>query len=403
MSERLRHAGTGALIMAALVALALGSPARQKLPPRPQAGEGEPGFSLVLSSFAPTRAYAVGTGTVTLVGTVRNVGKAALPADTVLLRMFAVTGLDYLEGATTVRLPAMEPGASNTYRWKVQPTAPDVPLVAALVLERQGHVPQIRVLPIQHFAHNPAAFGNGTPQKPQPLAHASSSSGWLDNGKVRLRMVRTDSETAGGFLWTRTPGGWRQAGLALPFAEVLSAEGGQDPWWEMLKAKRFTAAFSPKRAVLGVSGPVGVRWRASVSLALNAGSSVVDAELSLAPRRPMKLFGVRLARYHVGEGSFGADSSESIGPEPVGSGLMSAVRWGAVTTGMVWPGKPLFEGWSQTLQPTPDGAESSVIGVEYRTGGAPVVLQEGATVKVRWRMFAFSPSGTVRDALKVSF
>ncbi len=400
---RKRRCGIGWMLAVALLALTLDAPARQKLPPRPQAGEGDPGFSLVITSFAPTRAYAVGTNTVTLVGTVRNVGKAALPADTVLLRMFAVNGLEYVEGTTAIRLPAMEPGASNTYRWKVQPTAPDAPLVAALVLDRQGHVPQIRVLPIQHFARSPSPFGNGAPQKPEPTARAASSSGWLDNGKVRFRAVRTDSEVAGGFLWARTPGGWRQAGMVLPLAEVLSAEGAQDPWWEMLKAKRYTAASTPKRAVLGVSGPIGVRWRASVNLSVNAGSSVVDAELYLSPRRPMKLFGLRLARFYAGEGSFGATASETIGPEPIGTGLASAVRWGAVTTGMVWPGKSLFEGWTQALQATPDGAESSVIGVEYRTGSGPALLAEGATVKVRWRMFAFSPSGTVRDALKVSF
>lgn len=395
---RVRTLAVASLILVAAAAMAL-----QKLPPRPQAGEGAPGFRLSLTSFAPTRAYATGLGTLTLVGTVRNEGAAALPAETVMLRMYALAGLEYLEGATTVRLPAMEPGTSNTYRWKVQPSAEDAPLVAALVLERQGHVPQIRVLPIQHFAQAPSAFGNGAPAKPEPTARASSSSGWLDNGKVRLRAVQTDSEVAGAFLWSKTPGGWRQTGVALPLAEVFSAEGAQDPWWELLKTKRFVATSSPKRATLSLSGLVGVRWRASVDLALNAGSSVVDASLTLSPRRPMKLFGLRASRFHAGEGSFGPSSSERIGPEPVGAGLASALRWGAITTGMTWPAAPPFDGWTQTLLPTPDGAGHTVIGVEYRSGPGPVLLEAGATVKLRWRIYAISPSAGVGDALKVSF
>jgi hypothetical protein len=367
------------------------------------AAEGPPGYSLTIASFAATRVYAVGTGSITLVGTVRNAGTGALPPETVLLRMYALTGLDYLEGATTIRLPAMEPGASNTYRWKVQPTAPDAPLVAALVIERQGYVPQVRVLPIQHFAQNPTPFGNGTPAKPEATSKASTASGWLDNGLVRLRALQTDSEVAGAFLWCKTSGGWRQTGLALPLIETLSAEGAQDPWWEMLKAKRYTASSSPKRAVLGVAGPIGVRWRASVSFEVRAGSSIIDAEMSLSPRRTMKLYGLRLARFYAGEGSFGSNVSEELSLEPVGKGLASAVRWGTVTTGMTWPSRTPFEGWTQSLQPTPDGGEHRVIGVEFRSGRQPAELQPSATIKVRWRMYAFGASSSVRDALKVSF
>lgn len=391
------------LLPLAFLTAALSVAGGQKLPPRPQAGEGEPGFGLTITSFASTRAYAVNTGSITLVGTVRNGGSAGLPPETVLLRMYALNGLEYLEGATTIRLPAIEPGASATYRWKVQPTSPDAPLVAALSLERPGHVPQIRVLPIQHFAQNPGSFGNGAPPKPEPSARASSTSGWLDNGKVRLRALHTDSEVAGGFLWTKANGGWRQVGLALPFVEVLSAESAQEPWWEMMKAKRYAASSSRNRAVLGISGPIGVRWRAEVGLSLNAGSSVVDAELRLSPRRRMSLYALRLARLYAGEGSFGAQASETLGPEPIGRGLASAIRWGTVTTGVMWPAQPPYPGWTQALLPTPDGAQYRVLGVEYRAGADPLQLPANATLSIRWRMYAISPSASVRDALRVSF
>jgi len=365
------------------------------------AGEGPPGYALELSSFAATRAYAVGTQTITLVGVVRNVGKAALPADTVTLRMYAVTGLDYLEGATAIRLPVMETGSSGTYRWKVQPTEADAPLVAALVLERNDCMPQILLLPIQHFPDAPAAFGTPGPPKPVPAAQASSSSGWIENGKVRVRVVPTSSEMAAAFLWCKAAGGWRQVGVGMPLIEVQSGEPAQDPWWEAFKINRCSAAVTPQQATLSIAGQIGVRWRATVNFTVNAASSAVDVRLTLAPRRVMQLYGIRTTHLRAGEGSFGAAATETLDPTPVGSGLSRAMRWGEITVGMIWPGRAPYEGWTSSLMTTPEGAEYRVLGAEYR-GAKPVEMHPGSSVTLHWRLYAIAPSKSVRDALRVA-
>lgn len=406
-----------AVACASLLALASASGAEQHPRGRLTAGIDDAGYRLTVTSFAATRAYAVGTQTLTLVGSVRNGGTAPQPAEAVTLRMYAVTGLDYFEGATVIRLPAMEPGASASFRWKVQPTTPDAPLVAALTLEQVDRLPQVTVLPIQRFESAPGAFGPALPQRaPQPakrrqrtaplVASAASgsdgSSGWIDNGKVRLRALHTSSEVAVGFLWARTAGGWRQVAFAGPFFEALSAEGGQEPWWEIFKAKRYTSSQTKTSATLTVTGQIGVRWRCTVSFTVNAGSSAVDCVAMLSPRRSMTLGGIRLTRMHLGEGSFGSAARDSIGPEPLGSGTTSAIRWGTITAGMIWPSNAPASGWRQMLQTTPEGADYRIVGVEYAPPEKPVGLDADATIRIRWRMYALSPSAAVQDAKKIT-
>ncbi len=375
--------------------------AQRTAPRQPLAGEGSAGFKLELTSFGATRAYAVGVQTITLVGTVRNEGTAALPAETVTLRMYAIAGLDYLEGATIVRLPTLEPDATATYRWKVQPTSPDAPLVAALVLERQDCMPQIRLLAIQHFADSPGAFGSPGPAKPLPAARATTDTGWIENGFVRLKVVPTLSEMAAAFVWRKTPGGWRQVGVALPMIEVLSGEPYQEPWWEALKVKRCSARADSKEASLQIAGQIGVRWRATADCTIHAGSSVMDIRVTLAPRRRMLLHGLRTTRFLIGEGSFGAAASEVLEPSAMGLGIHQAVRWGDITTGVIWPARPPFGDWLQTQQPTPDGADYRVAGAEYRPGAKPLEMSVGSSITIRWRVYALSPSKSVKDCFKI--
>lgn len=389
-----------AVVLAAVCALA-GIRGGQELAPRPVAGIGQPGFRLALTSFAATRAYATGTGTLVLVGTVRNEGAVAQPAEAVTLRMYALAGLDYMEGATIVRLPAMEPGASSSFRWKVQPTAPDAPLVAALTLEQADCLPQVRVLPIQHFGSAPSAFGAGLPPKPIPWAAAAPVSGWADNGKVRIRALHTNSEAAAAYLWSRTPGGWRQVAFAAPMLEAMSAEGAQEPWWEVFKAKRYSAAMDKTSATLTVSGQIGVRWRCSLSYTVRVGSSVVDCAATLSPRRRMSLSGVRLPRLHMGDGSFGAATSEQIGASGAAGSAPRGIRWGQITAGITLPVEPPFPGWRVSAPATPDGAEYTLVSAEYGPRNVPMTLEAGSVRKLSWRLYALAPSSTVHDALKV--
>src|SRR5205823_3049674 len=115
-------------------------------PPRP-----------VIESFAPVKAFVVGDETVTLVGTIRNTSKSAIPAGAWNARLYCLAGLDYTEGDTMPRLPALEPNAATTFRWRVQATSDTAPLVAALALESPGTMPEVRVIGIQHLGAPPPA------------------------------------------------------------------------------------------------------------------------------------------------------------------------------------------------------------------------------------------------------
>src|SRR5207248_9879672 len=134
-------------------------------------------------------------------------------------------------------------------------------------------------------------------------------------------------------LSARTPGGWRRVGTVVTLADVMSAEGGQEPWWEVFKWEEARADNFKGKSSLELSGSVGVRWRATAVLTMFADSSVVEVELQLSSPRSMKLYGLRLSPLLAGEGSFGAAASETLSPRPVWSASVSAVRWCEVTVG----------------------------------------------------------------------
>src|SRR5688572_5891318 len=65
---------------------------------------------LMVESFRAARAYATGTDSLALVATIRNVGKAPLPADSARARLITLSGLENVPGDTHPKLPALAPG-----------------------------------------------------------------------------------------------------------------------------------------------------------------------------------------------------------------------------------------------------------------------------------------------------
>lgn len=355
---------------------------------------------LRIESFGPVRAYAVGTEGVLLTGTIRNVGQAPLPAGTVTARLYNLTGLDYAEGNTGPKLPALEPNASVTYRWKVQPTGPDVALVASLVLESPGQPPIARIAAIPHFAEPPPRDSASVAKA--PTAQVVRGGAVLENNRIRARFAISHANAPALFLSARTIGAWRQVGVVLPLAEVLSAEGGQRPWWEVFKGSEFQASTRPDVASLTLNGRVGVRWRATLDFTLQANSSVLDVRLRLAPLRPLKLSGLRLCPFFVGEGSFGAAATETLGPLDASPHTLAAVRWGEVTVGTLWTNAPLYPGWRTAPLPGIEGADYRLLGAEMASGSPFESLVAGESVAIRVRLFALTPSRSVEEARRVA-
>lgn len=351
---------------------------------------------LRIESFAPTRAYAVGMDSVTMVAVVRNAGSTALPADAATANIFSLSGLEYLEGIVAPKLPALEPGATAAFKWRLKPISDEAPLVTALALQVPGQPPVVRIVPIQHFATPPR--GDSAMVSKRPVAYAGRGGGVIENNRVRARIVTTGSNVPVLFLSARTSGGWRQVGVSLPLAEVLSAEGGQRPWWEVLRYDSARALKGEGIAALTISGGFGVRWRATLEVALRADTSALDLRLRLSPLRPMNLAGLRFLPLLAGEGSFGNAASELLEFTTNDTGSTAAVRWGEITVGALWPSTPPLAAWQIGPMPGIGEVDYRLLGMEMQAAGAPTTLQPGTLIEIRGRLFALSPSKTVQDA-----
>jgi hypothetical protein len=354
---------------------------------------------LRIETFGASRAYAVGQSSVTLIATIRNVGDAPLPEGTVNGRLTCVSGLDYGDGDTIPRLPALAPNALATYRWRVTPNAASGPLVAAFALEYPGATPDVRVTGIQRFSLEPL---EGVPSPlPIPVARVQGERSTLENGKIRARIEPAASGVPGLWLSARSTNGWRKAGVSLPIAEVLSGEGGQEPWWEVFRTEEVKAVNGLQEASLLLTGGIGLRWRATLTLTLRSNSSVIDCDIRLAPLKSIKISGLRLATLFAGENSFGGEVDEELAYSVNGPNAVAAVRAGDLTVGASWPTIPFFKEWQTVPTSSVPGADYTVIGAEQMTSSTPVELNPGALVDFRCRLYAMTPSSSVRDAFQI--
>lgn len=351
---------------------------------------------LQIESFAPSRAYAVGMDSVTMVAVIRNIGSTALLADTVTASIFCLSGLEYLEGIVSPKLPALEPGATATFKWRLKPISEEAPLVTALTLQIPGQSPIVRIVPIQHFTTPPR--GDSATVSKRPVAYVGRGEGVIENDRVRARIIITSSNVPVLFLSARTSGGWRQVGVSLPLAEVLSAEGGQRPWWEVLRYSSMRALNGEGIAALSLSGGFGVRWRTTLEVALRADTAALDLRLRLSPLRPLNLAGLRFLPLLAGEGSFGNAASELLAFTINEAGSTAAVRWGEITVGALWLGTPPLTTWQIGPMPAVSEVDYRLLGMEMQAAGAPTTLQPGKLIEIRGRLFALSPSKTVQDA-----
>jgi hypothetical protein len=314
--------------------------------------------------------------------------------------MHALAGLDYLSGDTSPWAPALDPGGIATFKWQVQPTAEKGPLIASLSLESPGTIPMVRVLAIPRLPAQPrpesAMVSN------IPTARTGEMELVLENSKIRARVVSTESNIPVLLFSIHTVGGWRQIGVSVPLAEVLSGEGGQRPWWEVFKSEGCRASQGKDEASLSLAGGFGVRWRATVTLRLRANSTVIDYGIQIAPTRQMKLSGVRFCTFLAGEGSFGAISTEALIARPSGPNTVSAVRWGEITVGRLEQTALQWQNWESAPASEIDGADYRLLGTEAYTTNNPAVYEAGAVVKLRARLFALTPSVTVYDALNIA-
>lgn len=354
--------------------------------------------SLIIESFGPTRAYVVGKERVTLVATFRNTGSAPLPPDTVTARVYGLAGLDY-EGSIFQKLPGLDANSAVTLRWQTYSVRTDIPLVASVGLDVPEQPRLVRVAPIQQFDRPPPADNPGF--SPKATARARGVSGVLENERLRARIATTNANVPALFLSARTDAGWQRIGVMLPLTELMTAEGGQQPWWEVFRADRIQADNRATEASLILNGGVGLRWRATLQLTLRTGSSVLEISLRCVPLRPVRLSGVRFMPFYAGERSFGAEISEQMPAENVGQHTLTSMRWNRITFGTLLPNTPLFPDWETVALPEVIGASYRVLGVEMRALNAPASVTPASLVEVRGRLFALNPSSSAQDARRI--
>ncbi len=354
---------------------------------------------LRIECFGASRAYAVGTEPLTLVGTVRNAGHATVPAGALSPRLFLLAGMEYGEGDTSPRLPELAPGQTAVFRWRVTPLTAGAPLVASFALLAQGQPPVVRVAAIPHLAESPPSEPSATAR--EPTAWASRSAVGVENSRVRVRVTSTTNDVPVLILSCSTAGGWRRVGTSVPVAQTLSGEPGQRPWWQVFKHAHPEVFRSKDEATLALTGKFGLWWKGVLTLTVHAGSAAVDVALKLTPLRPMQLGGLRLAPLLAGDGSFGSASTETLPPQSRPGSTVTAVRWGNITVGAVRPVEGPFPSWDSTHLPVCDSVDFRPLEVEYHAAGQPALVNPGNLVVTRARLFAFCPSTTVRDSLKV--
>jgi len=354
------------------------------------------GPNLEIESLVPTQVWATSTADLVIAGTLRNRGSEVLPPGAGRIRFFALSGLDYVSGDTSPKLPALSPGQSVTFVWRVRPVSSDARLAVALSLEQPNAPPTIRMIAIPHLQNpvteDPVLVANAC------RARVNGLDATVENDRVRLRLL-------GGSLAVvscRSGGGWRLVGAVFPLIRCVSAERGEVPWCETFQPETASTFTTKDTAGLLLRGSIGTKWRATLRFAVRKGSSAIDEHLWLAAQKTLEVQSICFSPFHAGAGSFGMAASEAIPCSASGSNMVAACRWGEITCGIVIQGNPPIQGWqSKPLDPVP-GAEYRTMGNRWDAVNAPTMVPRAGLVEISARLFALQPSTTVQDAMKVS-
>jgi hypothetical protein len=408
-----------------LAAAALCSPALCRAQNAPAPPSTQPTPQVRVEYFGAERGYTVGHSDVVLLCVVRNIGITPVPEKTLRLHCYPVAGLDYTQGDLAPDLPALAPNQAVAFRWRLTPSESRQALIAAAQVENQGpsapilnrpsSEPPVTLTVVPHF-DSPPRFGApiaGADLIPQ--AGAVRSEAWLSGNRVALRLLASDRDEPLLLLAARAGAVWQLVATGLPLARVRACEDGQTPWWATFRWRRAQTREEKDRATLTLSGNIGSGWNADIILEARRDTSAIEGRLRLTARRTLRLYAVQLPRLMATApdnadpqtAPVRADGSPTLLPEadptllPDDARVMAA-RQSGVTYGLTWPLNPPFAGWTWNRLPSPGNgmtAPGAVGAFADRASNGEVVLP-GASVEVPFRLFAFGPSDTIRDALR---
>jgi hypothetical protein len=241
-----------------------------------------------------------------------------------------------------------------------------------------------------------------------PQSSVSRESVWISNDRIALRLVRSDNEQPLFLLAGRELTGWKTLATGLSLVSIQAGEEGQRPWSETMRWRSARVLPGDKTAAqVSIVGTVGSRWKAEMVLELQAQRSAIEGTLRLTALRDMRCYGIELPRLLVapeaGSSSpFRTDGTplslpftESVLPEKAN---LAARKNGAVTFGIAWPSAHPFSDWNWNRLPDTETGLTATLGALCGEARGNRV-GEGETITMRFRLFALSPSITVRDAM----
>lgn len=388
--------------------------------------------------FGAERGVAIGAESVTLLCVLRNVGNAPLPEKTVRLRCYAVAGLDYTPSETMPVLPAMAANQALAFRWRLTPNTEKTPLVAAVLLEPYGELKREGTAiaskgPVS-LSGSPMAGGQSVPDPlassavitvvPRlaaplrggsravlpggaPQSSATAEDAWLSNDVLAVRVVEAERRTPVFLISGRDGAEWRPLATGVSLAAVLSGEEGQIPWWETFRWREARANADKTTASVTLLGTVGTRWKAELTLEAQKDSAALNGQLRLTAQRTLRCYSLELPRLLVAPDDKNALPPKADGlPQPVveeesplaENAPLAAARRSGIAFGLTWPSAPPFTGWNWRRLPAGDSASALLLGAQTDRSERGEVIQAGATVTLTFRLFAVSPSNTIRDA-----
>ncbi|MCX6361040.1 MAG: hypothetical protein NT029_14615 [Armatimonadetes bacterium] len=314
------------------------------------------------------------------------------------VEFFAANGLEYAGGDTRPSIPELDPGAWHAVRCSMAPTKVDSPLVLGAVSKQDGAIPTYVVQPLHHLETDPGAEAQRVPAAPGGRVRGKRA--YVETLNLRVSVETTVAGVPLLLLACRTKSGWRRAGAVAPLASVLSAESGQEPWWEVMKLDEMSVSAAADAAVLTLSGSVGLRWKATATIALRVGRSAADITLRLSPLKSVTCRAVRLAPFCAGDRSFGAAVAESLIPASDARGGVGAVRWGEITTGVAVDPASASMQWSPSFVPVVPGLDYVPITFEWAPTSAASALAAGVRLEFKARLFAMPGTVTVQEAMR---
>ncbi len=314
------------------------------------------------------------------------------------VEFFAANGLEYAGGDTRPAIPELEPGGWHAVRCSMTPSKADSALVLGAVSKQDGAVPTYVVQPLHHLEVDPGAEAQRLPTAPGGRVRGKRA--YAETANLRVSVETTVAGVPLLLVACRTKSGWRRAGTVAPLASILSAEPGQEPWWEVLKVDEMSVATAADSVVLNVAGSVGLRWRATASITLRTGRTAAEVSLRLSPLKRVTCRAVRLVPYCAGDRSFGSAVSESLPVAADARGGVGAVRWGEITTGVAVDPASAPEQWSPSTVMAVPGLDYVPLAFEWAPAPAAAMLMAGSQLEFRTRLFAMPGSASVQDALR---